>query len=141
MDSSAELALQAKGYRLINGEWWPPKEKVLDSNRTEPKLARRIRQDHRPLMNKLEESFLGELLLRGQRKEDILIQAIRFRLANGLWYKPDFVVWPCAWEVKGPHAWRGGYENLKMAAATYPHISWVLVWKEHGRWCEQKILP
>ena len=44
-------------------------------------------------------------------------------------------------EVKGPHAFRRGFENLKMAAHKYPWIKWVLVWKENGEWREQTVLP
>ena len=73
-------------------------------------------------------------------------QGMRFRLGNGIWYCPDFVRIPLdnlpmqAIEVKGPHAFRGGFENLKVAANLYPEITWVLVWKDNGIWQEQIIL-
>jgi len=104
-----------------------------------PKPKRRIRQSHKPLMNKLEQEY-HDTFLRGHQ---VHIQSIRFKLANGIWYKPDFVSAygrKCI-EVKGPHAFRGGFENLKVAASQYPWIKWVLVWKEDGQWQEQVILP
>lgn len=110
-----------------------------DIAREIPRPGKRIRQSTKPLMNKLEREFYNQL----PGKDHIMVQAVRFRLANGLWYKPDFVLWAAqiAYEVKGPHAFRGGFENLKMAAATYPGIVWILVWKENGEWRNQRVLP
>jgi hypothetical protein len=101
-------------------------------------------------MNKLEkrfkfymESHLGRSL--GCCAE-LKAQCIRFKLANGLWYKPDFTFiypdgrWYC-YEVKGPHSFRGGFENLKMAASKYPEIQWMLFWEEHGKWLRQEVIP
>jgi hypothetical protein len=66
-------------------------------------------------------------------------------LGNGIWFKPDFTGFLdgsySAWEVKGPHAFRGGFENLKVAAGQYKEIHWYLVWKESGEWKQQRILP
>jgi hypothetical protein len=114
-------------------------------NTTGPAIqSKRIRQDSKPLMNKLEsefkryhESLTGHVLIP---------QALRFKLGNGIWFKPDFVQF-CpnmgitAFEVKGPHAFRGGFENLKVAASLWPQVRWVLVWKESGSWKHQEILP
>lgn len=105
--------------------------------------SRRLRQDHKPLMNKLEREYYDRFL---RNETDLCIQAVRFKLANGLWYKPDFFCPhltsnPIGIEVKGPHAFRGGFENLKMAAHQYPWIKWVLVWKDQGQWQEQTVLP
>lgn len=106
---------------------------------------KRMRQDTNPLMNKLEQEYYEKLKLEHPDCAPYLRpQAIRFRLANGLWFKPDVTcTWGCAcraWEVKGPHAFRGGFENLKMAASTYPDWIWKLVWKENGVWQEQVVL-
>lgn len=115
-----------------------------------PKPSRkRIRQDSKPLLNKLENEFFLQLVppfySPGWR---IVPQSVRFKLANGLWYKPDFLKVGddedaplVAYEVKGPHAFRGGFENLKMAAQQYPWIKWVLAWKVGGDWKQQIILP
>ncbi len=106
---------------------------------------RRMKQDHKPLMNKLESRF-HQFLLRTHGQEHLLAQAVRFRLANGLWYKPDFVLWhsalgdTLAWEVKGPHSFRGGFENLKTAAKEYPMIVWTMVWWDGTAWVTQKVL-
>lgn len=108
------------------------------------KPKKRIRQSAKPLLNKLETEFYGHLQQITCRQ--IFAQALRFRLGNGIWYKPDFVVFnersrTAAYEVKGPHAFRGGYENLKVAAGLYLAITFFLVWKENGTWQEQEILP
>lgn len=116
------------------------------------KPAKRLRQSTKPLMNVLETEFLARLKAVDANKV-VRIQALRYRLGNGIWYKPDFTCgnWrigdgecgPVAWEVKGPRAFRGGFENLKVAAAMYPEIRWLLVWKdkETGEWKEQEVLP
>lgn len=116
---------------------------------------KRIRQDSKPLMNKLETEFYNTMKA-AHPGAMIRIQALRFRLGNGIWYKPDFVVQEAryidgnaplkeikqtAYEVKGPHAFRGGFENLKVAASVWTDVRWVLVWKEQGQWKEQVVLP
>lgn len=105
---------------------------------------RRIRQDHKPLLNKLETEALTYLqqLFPGTK---FMPQAKRYRLANGVWYKPDFTamlngVEQC-WEVKGPHAWRAGMNALKVAAHAWPQIYWTLLWKDNGQWRSQIIIP
>ena len=107
-----------------------------------PMRSNRIRQNPKPLMNKLETEFL-ETQLKTMYSTPISIQAITFRLANGLRYTPDFVSLSDlkAWEVKG--AWVDGdsFPKLKMAAAVYPEIVWLLVWKKNGVWRGQRVLP
>lgn len=107
-----------------------------------PKPAKRIRQSSKPVLNKLEQEFL-DWLERVEPGHGYIPQSVRFKLANGLWYKPDVVSFDLitCWEVKGPYAYRGGFENLKMAAHQYPIIIWKLVWKENGQWKEQIVLP
>lgn len=111
----------------------------------EPK--KRIRQDSKPLLNGLETEFLG-YLRNDCPVSDIYPQSLRFKLGNGVWYKPDFVQRLdgqefTAFEVKGPHAFRGGMENLKVAAHKYPWMRWKLAWKaaETGQWIIQDVLP
>lgn len=109
---------------------------------------KRIRQSSKPLMNKLEGEFYNSIK---SRFEFVCPQAMRFMLGNGIWYKPDFICFPVgfdsqdtrmrAFEVKGPHAFRGGFENLKVAAHNYVSIIWILAWKEDGQWKEQRVLP
>lgn len=132
--------------RQQNG--WKPKAPNIQQPM---KAKKRVRQDGRPLLNKLETEFYDQLLAAGPNKL-IRAQAMRYKLANGVWYKPDFTCanWrisdgetgPVAWEVKGPRAFRGGFENLKVAATRYPEVRWLLVWKDQsGQWQEQHILP
>lgn len=111
---------------------------------------KRIRQSSKPRLNKLETEWLEVLKLRFG-ESIIRSQSIRFELATGLWYKPDHVVFIGgldsqdrsirAFECKGPHAFRGGFENLKMAARAWPFIRFTLVWKENGQWKEQSVYP
>jgi len=105
--------------------------------------GKRIRQESKPLLNKLETDFWKEFL--EFRYPKARAQALRFKLGNGIHYKPDFVdlsVQPVkAWEVKGPHAFRGGFENLKVAAHQYPEVRWILVWQQDGEWKQQEVLP
>jgi hypothetical protein len=109
-----------------------------------PVEGKRIRQESKPLMNKLE--LEAWEVLSEMRNNSFIPQAIRFRLGNGIWYKPDFFSFffstgPHAVEVKGPHAFRGGFENLKVAAHEYPMVTWWLMWKEDGEWKRQEIKP
>ena len=104
--------------------------------------GKRLRQDPKPLMNKLEaEAF--EYIKRAYDLPGLRPQALRFRLANGLWYKPDFTDAKTlsVFEIKGPHAFRGGFENLKSAAFIYPEWNWKLLWKQNNAWMSQDILP
>lgn len=109
-----------------------------------PCQGKRLRQDPKPLMNKLEQDLFN-YLSRLYPKVKLHAQAKRFRLANGLWYKPDLTAvldgQETAWEAKGPHAFRGGFENLKFAAAAWPEVNWILMWKNDDGWRSQKILP
>ncbi len=112
--------------------------------------AKRLRQSSKPLMNKLETEFNAILQtgkMFGLTVSNVRAQSIRFKLGNGIWFKPDFTCrvmetqFPMGIEVKGPHAFRGGFENLKVAASQYPEIKWLLVWKDKGQWTFQDIFP
>ena len=106
---------------------------------------KRIRQSQKPLMNKLEQEWFDHLVSTFP-KLWFCPQTTKFKLGNGIWYKPDITcpyfngIFTC-WEVKGPFAHRGGFENLKVAASKYPEFKWILVWKENGQWKEQTVLP
>ena len=111
----------------------------------------RLRQSRKPILNKLEQRFYDYMV--GPMKIPatcILSQAIRLELARGHWYKPDFFL-PgnlrpepyygfVAYEVKGPKAFRGGFENLKVAARIHRWLKFELVWLEDGKWKQQPIL-
>lgn len=114
-----------------------------------PKALKRIRQSSKPLMNALETRFYA-YLCSYYPSCTFHAQSVRFKLGNGIWYKPDVVCFNWnfgdrgtigCWEVKGPFAHRGGFENLKVAAHQYPEIRWTLIWEQDGRWQEQPILP
>jgi len=119
---------------------------------TNTKAKRRIRQTQKPLLNKLETRFESHLATRFL-EEDIFPQAIRLELARGHWYKPDFFVMDTMdiegghrgtfYEVKGPHSFRGGFENLKVAARRFQQFRFVLAWRdnENGCWQKQMIMP
>lgn len=121
------------------------------------KAGKRVRQSAEPILNELEKEFerhmSGEWL--GNRCH-IKAQALRFRLGNGVYYKPDFIEFrpsdfapfPPPWrvtayEVKGPHAFRGGMENLKIAASSFPEVTFKLCWKaaDTGEWIVQNLVP
>jgi hypothetical protein len=114
----------------------------LESKITQPK--RRLRQSQKPLLNKLETQFWAHLCA-AYPPNTIHCQAKRYELARGIWYKPDFVVTyagqEIAYEVKGPKVFRGGFENLKVAARVWPEVRFVLTWKAEKAWGFQAILP
>lgn len=114
----------------------------------ETKEPKRVRQDPKPLLNKLETEAFNMLCLK-HGDPCVKPQSIKLKLANGTWYKPDFVVLSGAesgylivcYEVKGPYAYPGALEKLKIAAHQYPEIAFVLIWKHGGQFVTQRILP
>jgi hypothetical protein len=108
-------------------------------------------------MNKIETEWFNVIRYQYPNYPPVRPQAKRYRLGNGIWYKPDFSAasWPnrnpdgsvrgadmeTCWEVKGEHAFRGGFENLKVAAGLWTEVRWVLAWKQDGEWKEQEVLP
>lgn len=117
------------------------------------KVSKRIRQGSKPLLNKLEQEWFDLLYPLHPNYERPIAQAITFRLANGLRYTPDVLAWSwpqlplsrpnrvTCWEVKGKHAWDDSIVKIKVAATTYPAITWILAWKENGEWKTQQVLP
>lgn len=114
-------------------------------------VKKRIRQDSKPLMNKLESEYFNTLILSG-KYWGLKPQAMRFKLANGAWYKTDITALGysnghgqiIAWEIKGGKGMKGHAKSmltLKVAATIWPEIVWILVWKQDGQWQEQRILP
>lgn len=102
-----------------------------------------VRQSSKGL-NKTEAAFL--MLLQATNKDAFITQqAITFRLANGLRYTPDFVLFhPIggtvdAFEVKG-FMRDDAAAKIKMAATVYPFIKWTLAWKKNGLWKTQIIM-
>jgi hypothetical protein len=117
--------------------------------------VKQVAKKKKPLLNKTEALFKAELERRG---ETVLAQAITFKLADALSYRPDFVtvepivsefqglplprntVTLTAYETKGPHRFkREGINKLKMAATAYPWIKWILVERDKNQWTEKEI--
>lgn len=148
-----EQQLKEMGYAENKvGEWQrlgpslsvcqaPPDRRQQAMNEP-PKPPKRIRQSSKPLMNKLESEF--KEYYENYSGHTLIPQALRFRLGNGIWFKVDFVAFSqngnWAFEIKGPHAFRGGFENLKVAASLYPQFVWMLWWKDGNQWKHQTVL-
>lgn len=104
---------------------------------------KRLRQSDKPLLNKLETEFFA--YIQGQNPSvTIRPQAKRYELARGIWYKPDFTAiiggFEHCWEVKGPKVFRGGFENLKVAARVWPDAYWWLCSKDKRAWQFQRVI-
>ena len=110
---------------------------------------KRVRQDPKPLMNKLESQWFENLMRTPEVNQATLrAQAKRYKLANGAWYKPDMTAKvqgrETAWECKGPKQMKNmarGMLTIKVAAAQWPDVEFRLVWKQDGRFHQQIILP
>ena len=105
---------------------------------------KRIRQQSKPLMNKLEQEAFFKI---NSEHPDWTIRhhCLTFTLANGVRYTPDICgIDPNGrvhcWEVKGPKIWDDAVVKIKVAASHWNEISWTLIWKEGGRWSGQPIL-
>lgn len=112
-----------------------------------PASAHRVRQEHKPLLNKLESDYHA-LLKVMHPTVHWRLQARRYRLANGVWYKPDITGLvdgrEVAYECKGPKEVKGcskGIAIAKIAAHEWPEVRFVLIWREAGQWFDQELLP
>jgi hypothetical protein len=118
----------------------------LPAELTKPEKSRdrRIRQNPKPLSNKLEANF-GQWLKLLHPGATIWEQAITFRLANSLKYTPDWVMVEgndvFCYEIKGPKMWDDAVAKLKMAASIYKQFGWMLCWRENGLWKSQALYP
>jgi hypothetical protein len=109
--------------------------------------GKRLRQDEKPLMNKLEQSFFNYLKAELCNEPTLRAQAKRYKIANGAWYKPDITAnvngFETAWECKGPKQMKNMARAMlviKVAAAQWPDVRWKLVWKEGSQWKSQEVL-
>ena len=107
----------------------------------------RIRQDSGPRLNKIEQRWFDFLKATGT-VENLSGQAIRFRLANGAWYKGDIAGWIagrlCVWDTKGGKKMKGvakAHLTMKVVAREWPQVQFFLVWEERGEWRQQLVLP
>lgn len=99
-------------------------------------------------MNKTEAAF-AQYMRNGlaNMEHHVMEQAIRLRLANGAWYKPDVVTVTQhgihAYEVKGFRR-QAGILALKVAAGMYPWIRFYLVQAQDRSlrgWNMTEVLP
>lgn len=120
-----------------------------------PKASgKRIRQKSKT-MNRLEVSYFNTMKSRFGVKH-MRFAALTFSIANGLRYTPDFTYVldiptelnhsgnnRVAVEIKGPKAFDGALDKLKMAAHEFPDWDFWLVWKDKttGEWTGQRVLP
>lgn len=109
--------------------------------------GKRLRQDTKPLMNKLEQEYFNVLTRTHPGNKTIRAQAKRYKLANGAWYKPDITAningREMAFECKGPKQMKSmarAMLTVKFAAAQWPEVCWALVWKDNGLWQRQEVL-
>ena len=119
---------------------------VVQTPETPKASPKRIRQGEKP-PNKLEADWRANVE-RLHPEVKFRAQAIRFRLAHGAWYKPDLMAWlncrVVCWETKGPKQAKNvarGILTIKFAAAAWPEVLFILVWREGGVWCQQEVLP
>ncbi len=119
-----------------------------------PRIAKRIRQSSKPIMNVLEQSWFDVLNAQFPNYPRPRAQAKRYRTSHSSWYKPDITAsqWPqengppieTAWECKGPKQMKNidrGILSLKVAASQWPEVRFILVWRENNLWRQQIVLP
>jgi hypothetical protein len=127
-----------------------PRHATTDATHLGKVAAPPLRQSSKPKCNKTEAEF-GAWLRRTLPDVFIVAQDITFRLANGLRYTPDFMVYNSftgnlfAYEVKGERrkdsrwATDDSKAKLKTAARLFAWITWTIVWKENGEWKSQRV--
>lgn len=133
--------------RKLNTHLYGPDSQLGAVNPSLVVEAKRIRQDSKPLMNKLETEWLNRLR-EVYPNVQIHSQEWRVKIGNGAWFKVDHCAfiegkWT-AWEVKGPKEGKNvarGLLALKCASKSFPEVEWILVWKQNGIWSQQIVLP
>lgn len=101
-----------------------------------------LRQKSGPALNKWESAFFDRLKIDNPGC-DVLAHPVTLRLANGVRYTPDFIVFgPIgamhAYEVKG-HMRDDAAVKIKVAASTYPKIQFTLVTRVKGSWRHEEV--
>lgn len=143
--SNSKTFKRLNPHLFVGGEDDAEHDLIEALTKPKEKEPKRVRQNSKPLLNKLETEYSWLL---GHWGEHVHAQSITLKLANGVRYTPDFFSLssvgsgrPKAWEVKGKHAWEDSLLKIKFAAKEYPEIKFLLVWKEKGKWCQQEVLP
>jgi hypothetical protein len=118
----------------------------LGKGETKPVAGRTATR--RPRMNKTETEFSFFLEAR-RRKGEIdgwRYEPVRLRLADGAWYKPDFMSWThdieelpsvavvVFYEVKGAHIREAAMVRFKVAREQFPWASFEMWQKKQGQW-------
>lgn len=140
---NAEIKRQREEYK--NGTKRATRETIPPVAATKPLSVETIEPTKKPLLNKTETLWKAELERRGHKI--ILVQALTFRLGDGLTYRPDLVtvstsfgVTFTCYETKAPHRFaEKGIVKVKAAAKQYPFIRFVLVMRNGGEWTERVI--
>ena len=107
----------------------------------------RIRQKAGEALNKTERLFL-EWLKQKYPEDQFVVgsQRLRFRLANGAWYKPDNDLWDretnrlTLFEVKGYMRPKDAL-TLKVVASLYPWLTFKIVSRKGSTWEISEVLP
>jgi hypothetical protein len=141
--------LTAKGfYQQPDGSWSkrPSVSQQAPLRPLEQVVQKRMRQGDKP-PTKLEADWRRHMEAT-QPEVKFRAQAIRFRLANGAWYKPDLMAWlnsrVVCWETKGPKQAKNvarGILTVKFAATAWPEVLFILVWRDAAGWHQQEVLP
>ena len=146
-DFNAMQARTQKAIRKMDFRILPPGAAALKKDTANAAPGIRIRQDAKPLMNGLETEWFNHLKSWGT-VENLSGQALRFKLANGAWYKIDVVGWVndrlTGWEIKGGKGMKGIAKStltMKVVAQQWPMVDFFLVWKnKDGQWNQQLVL-
>ena len=137
---SAARASKSESFRKLNPHLFT--SEIFPAKVKQPEMLRQNKTG----LNKLETEYFQ--ILKAQFGESVHAQLITFKLANGCRYTPDFIVWNdttenlriIAYEVKG-FMRDDAAVKIKVAAGIMRHVDFRLVWKQDGRWLEQRILP
>ena len=93
--------------------------------------------------NKWERAYAEQLnlLVKAREIHGWKFEALRLRLADGAWFKPDFLVHAPArlefHEVKG--FWREAARvRIKVAAELYPEFVFIAVTRKEGEWVRER---
>lgn len=124
-----------------------PKRPAVQAPTDQAPAAKRIRQEKPLIQNKLEAGWFTYLQATLKPGTAIRPKGMRFRLANGAQYVPDFIAFVdgklTCYECKGPKQCKNvarGILTIKFAATQWPEVDWILVWREGGKWNTQKVL-
>lgn len=89
-------------------------------------------------MNKTERDYAARYLIDNPGVLRWDFEAVNFRLAKSLWYRPDFLVLTAGeiqfHEIKGPRVWEDGWVKFKQARELFPWAHWQYWQRIEGVW-------